>query len=295
MGNGIRVVLVSPDKDHYLFTGKLYFDFTNNMAEYEACIIGIRATIECKIKVLEVYEDSALVIYQLKGELEMRDPKLINYRRLVLELIKEFDDIIFCYLPQDKNQMTNTLATLAFMEEEKDDHPWYHDISHYVKNCEYSEQATENNKRTLRRLANDFHVMTSPWPFSMWGMDAIGPISPKTSNGHRFIFVVIDYFTKWVEGASYANVTKSTVNKFLKKKLICRYGMPERITSKNALNLNSSTIAEVCSQFKIKHHNSSPYGPKMNGAMEAANKNIKKIVGKMTETYKDWHEKLPLA
>ena len=33
----------------------------------------------------------------------------------------------------------------------------------------------------------------------------------------------------------------------------------------------------------------------MNGAVEAANKNIKKIVGKMTETYKDWHEKLPFA
>ncbi|GMI89758.1 hypothetical protein HRI_002645100 [Hibiscus trionum] len=33
----------------------------------------------------------------------------------------------------------------------------------------------------------------------------------------------------------------------------------------------------------------------MNGAVEAANKNIKKIVGKMVETYKDWHEKLPFA
>ena len=33
----------------------------------------------------------------------------------------------------------------------------------------------------------------------------------------------------------------------------------------------------------------------MNGAVEAANKNIKKIVGKMTETYRDWHEKLPFA
>ncbi|NAW44962.1 transposase family protein, partial [Salmonella sp. gx-f4] len=76
------------------------------------------------------------------------------------------------------------------------------------------------------------------------------------SNGHRFIFVVIDYFTKWVEAASYANVTKSAVSRFLKKEIICRYGMPERIISDNALNLNNSTIAEVCNQFKIKHHNS---------------------------------------
>ena len=33
----------------------------------------------------------------------------------------------------------------------------------------------------------------------------------------------------------------------------------------------------------------------MNGAVEAANKNVKKIIAKATETYKDWHEKLPFV
>ncbi|KAL1072591.1 hypothetical protein V6Z11_D11G163400 [Gossypium hirsutum] len=54
-------------------------------------------------------------------------------------------------------------------------------------------------------------------------------------------------------------------------------------------------MKEVCEQFQIKHHNSSPYRPKINGAVEAANKNIKRIVEKMTETNKDWHEKLPFT
>ena len=55
------------------------------------------------------------------------------------------------------------------------------------------------------------NVMVSPRPFSMRGMDVIRPITPKASNGHHFIFVVIDYFTKWVKAASYASVTKSVV------------------------------------------------------------------------------------
>ncbi|KAG8501253.1 hypothetical protein CXB51_003409 [Gossypium anomalum] len=402
--------MVSPNGDYYPFTCKLDFDCTNNMAEYEACIMGLRAAMKCGIKTLEVYGDSALVIYQLRGEWETRDPKLINYRKVVLGLLEEFDDITFSYIPRDENQMVDALATFASMigvnkeeemrpiqmsifealagccnieEEEKDDNPWYQDILRYVRDRKYPEQSIENDKRTLRRLACDFvldgdilykrrkdqvllrcvdtveaklileevhegvcgthangfmmarqimrfgyywstmegdcinyakkchkcqiygdkihvppsplHVMTSPWPFSMWGMDFIGPISPKASNGHRFIFVVIDYFTKWVEAASYANVTKSAISQFLKKEMVFRYGMPERIISDNALNLNNKTIAEVCCQFKIKHHNSSPYSPKMNGAVEAANKNIKKIVRKMIETYRDWHEKLPFA
>ncbi|XP_016707010.1 uncharacterized protein [Gossypium hirsutum] len=82
LGNGIGAILVSPSEDYHPFTSKLDFDCTNNMAEYEACIMGIRAAIEQKIKSLEVCGDSALVIYQLKGDWETRDPKLIRYQRL---------------------------------------------------------------------------------------------------------------------------------------------------------------------------------------------------------------------
>ena len=68
---------------------------------------------------------------------------------------------------------------------------------------------------------NELHVMTIPWPFSIWGMDVIGPITLKASNGHRLIFMVIDYFTKWMEAASYASVTRSVVCKFIKNENIC--------------------------------------------------------------------------
>jgi transposase InsO family protein len=139
------------------------------------------------------------------------------------------------------------------------------------------------------------NVMNSPWPFAMWGIDMIGKIEPTASNGHRFILVAIDYFTKWVEAASYANVTKQVVTRFIKKEIICRYGVPERIITDNGSNLNNKMMKELCKDFKIEHHNSSPYRPKMNGAVEAANKNIKKIVQKMVVTYKDWHEMLPFA
>lgn len=138
-------------------------------------------------------------------------------------------------------------------------------------------------------------VLSSPWPFSMWGIDMIGRIEPKASNGHHFILVAIDYFTKWFEAASYANVTKQVVVKFIKNHIICRYGVPSRIITDNGTNLNNKMMRELCDDFKIEHHNSSPYRPQMNGVVEAANKNIKKIVQKMVVTYKDWHEMLPFA
>jgi len=129
----------------------------------------------------------------------------------------------------------------------------------------------------------------------MWGIDIIGAIEPKASNGHCFILVAIDYFTKWVEAASYANVTSKVIAKFIRRELICRYRLPSRIITDNDTNLKNKVMTELCEEFKIHHHNSSPYRPKMNGTVEAANKNIKKIIQKMVVTYKDWHEMLPFA
>ena len=113
-------------------------------------------------------------------------------------------------------------------------------------------------------------------------MDIVGLITLKASNEHRFIFVVIDYFTKWVEAALYVNVTRLVICEFLKKKVTYQYGLPEKIISNNAKNLNNALIEEVCTKFKNKHHNFMPYRPKMNGPVEAANKNIKKIISKTT-------------
>ena len=90
-------------------------------------------------------------------------------------------------------------------------------------------------------------------------------------------------------------MTRQVVVKFIKNQLICRYGVPDKIITDNGSNLNNKMMKELCGEFKIAHHNSSPYRPRMNGAVEAANKNIKKIIQNMVVTYKDWHEMLPFA
>ena len=91
--------------------------------------------------------------------------------------------------------------------------------------------------------------MTTPWPFSIWGMDVIGPITSKASNTHRFILVAIDYFTKWVEVESYARLIKEVVTRFVRNNLVCRFGLLESIISDNARNLNNDIMTELCQQF----------------------------------------------
>ncbi|XP_027337846.1 uncharacterized protein LOC113851538 [Abrus precatorius] len=117
LGHGVGAVLISPEKHHIPITTRLSFNCTNNVAEYEACVLGIQAAIESKAKILEVYGDSALVIHQSQGEWETRDGKLIRYQAFVKELIKQFEEITFHHIPRENNQLADALATLASMFE----------------------------------------------------------------------------------------------------------------------------------------------------------------------------------
>ncbi|KAK8562410.1 hypothetical protein V6N12_010491 [Hibiscus sabdariffa] len=113
LGRGIGAVLISPENIHDPFTSRLEFISTNNMAEFEACVLGLRAAIERNIKELQVFGDSSIVIYQLRGEWEARDSKLIKYYDLVQKLNKNFEKISFNYLSREENRMADALATLV--------------------------------------------------------------------------------------------------------------------------------------------------------------------------------------
>ena len=114
-GCGIGAVLVSPEGNRFLTSGKLEFPYTNNIAEYEACIMDLNLAIDMEIEELEAYGDSSLIIFQTRGEYKTKDPKLIPYHQHLVELIKKFKDVSFVYVPRSQNQFADALATLASM------------------------------------------------------------------------------------------------------------------------------------------------------------------------------------
>ncbi|XP_050914967.1 uncharacterized protein LOC127129905 [Lathyrus oleraceus] len=126
--NGIEAVITFPTGFHLPFTVGLCFECTNNMAEYEACIFGIEDAIDLRIKILEVYKDSSLVIIQVKGYWDTRDHKLIPYKEHVLILIPYFNEITFNHIPREENQLADALATLSsiFKVKWKNEAPSFH-------------------------------------------------------------------------------------------------------------------------------------------------------------------------
>ena len=106
----------------------------------------------------------------------------------------------------------------------------------------------------------ELHALTSPWSFSVWGIDIIGNISPRSSGGHEYILVAIDYFTKWVEAASYAKFIAARVAKFIKSHIICRYGVPHELIFDRRVHFRGE-VDILVQEYGIQHHRSSTYRP----------------------------------
>ena len=75
-GAGLGLVLISPEGVIIEKSLRLGFSATNNEAEYEALLIGMSMVQKMNGKVVEIFSDSRLVVGQVKGELEARDPRM---------------------------------------------------------------------------------------------------------------------------------------------------------------------------------------------------------------------------
>ncbi|PKI56754.1 hypothetical protein CRG98_022858 [Punica granatum] len=91
--SGIDAVLISPNERYYPIAAKVDFPYTNNVAEYEAYILGQQAAIDFKTK----------------------NAKLVPYHEYLEELEENFEKISFTYTLRIKNHFANALTMLASM------------------------------------------------------------------------------------------------------------------------------------------------------------------------------------
>jgi len=92
---------------------RLEFECTNNVAEYEALLQGLRKAIDLKVKYLHVFGDSEIVIRQVNNTIHCISPHLRAYQSEVRDLISNFQEITIDSIPRYKNQEDDLLANVA--------------------------------------------------------------------------------------------------------------------------------------------------------------------------------------
>ena len=90
-GSGAGVVLISPEKEVLEYSLRFTFPSSNNAAEYEALLAGMRLAEKLEVKGLIAHSDSQLMVQQFQGTFEVRESALIRYLQRVKELVHRFE------------------------------------------------------------------------------------------------------------------------------------------------------------------------------------------------------------
>lgn len=107
-------VLVLPDGSKLV--NSIYLGITtNNVAEYQGCILGLKGALELDYRDACIYGDSELIIKQLKGEYKVKNPGLKPLHAEATSLLRKFNSFQLQWIPREKNTLADRAATEAIM------------------------------------------------------------------------------------------------------------------------------------------------------------------------------------
>ena len=104
-------------------------------------------------------------------------------------------------------------------------------------------------------------------------MDIVGPLPP--SEGHNYLFTIIDRTTRWPEAIPISDISASTCAKAFVSNWISRFGVPALITSDRGAQFTSSLWSALCNFLGIKHSLTTAFHPQSNGLVERFHRTLK--------------------
>jgi ribonuclease HI len=110
-GVGAGVIFVSPTQETISLSYKLEFEITNNVIEYEALILGLRAAKDMGIEEITVFGEAELIFHQIKNIYQAKHPRLRAYRNEAWDLIGSFFLAFnISFIRREDNTMVDSLA-----------------------------------------------------------------------------------------------------------------------------------------------------------------------------------------
>ena len=113
LGAGVGIMVVTPKGIKLEHSFRLGFKASNNEAEYGALLVGLRVVSDLGAREVEVYLDSWLVVNQVQGSFEAKDPRMVEYLWLVKQTMDHFLNDKVVRIAKGHNRHADSLATLV--------------------------------------------------------------------------------------------------------------------------------------------------------------------------------------
>lgn len=134
------------------------------------------------------------------------------------------------------------------------------DVENWCRTCEIC----LSRKGSPEKGKSPLQIFNVERSFERVQMDILGPL-PISSSGKRYLLVIVDCFTKWVEAFPLRNIRASTIAEVFVKEVISRHGVPVQVHTDQGRNFESKLFREVMDLLGIRKTRSTPLHPQSDG------------------------------
>ncbi|XP_037803935.1 uncharacterized protein LOC119598356 [Penaeus monodon] len=164
------------------------------------------------------------------------------------------------------------------------------EIKRYCRSCHVCQKTSPKGKIGKAPMVQ-MPIISEP--FARVAIDLVGPITPVSSRGHKYILTLIDMATRFPEAVPLRNIDTVTVAEALLS-IFSRVGIPKEMLSDRGTQFKSDLMAEINRLLSIKALFTSPYHACCNGTVERFHAVLKSMLKKLCgERPQDWDHYIP--
>nr|XP_023924890.1 uncharacterized protein LOC112036313 [Quercus suber] len=322
---GVGVVIVTPEGEILKYGVQLKFLATNNEAEYEGILTGLRLGKVLGAKNLLVQNDSKLVIGQIQGEYEAKEERIQKYLKLTKCLTQEFDGVEFVQIPRSQNIEADEVSKIASSEDGSTSMDLRMEIQKYPSIEEVPTFLIQNTDswmtpiisflqdghlppnideaRKIKKGEARFTILNDTLYKRGFSMPYLKCVSEEEA---KYIMEEIhegicgdhtgprSLVSKVLRTEPLATITEVKIRSFVWKNIVCRFGILTTIILDNGRQFDCQGFKDFYSGLGIKNQFSSPEHPQANGQTEVTNRTLLKIIKTKLDNVKGaWPKELP--
>ncbi|XP_035258821.1 protein NYNRIN-like [Anguilla anguilla] len=171
---------------------------------------------------------------------------------------------------------------------------WWPDVDKNVKDyCTNCLTCAQINPSPVKRKGRLRPTCLAEGPWTNLQIDYVGPL-PAARGGYRYILIIIDTFTKWIEAFPIKSDTASATARVLWEQVYCRWGLPLSLESDRGTHFTGKIHTDLAKLLGIKHQLHIAHHPQSSGGVERTNRTLKTALRKMVlENGTNWAQNLP--
>ncbi|GJW06148.1 reverse transcriptase domain-containing protein [Tanacetum coccineum] len=264
-GSGAGLILTSPEGTEFTYALRFQFTASNNEAEYEALIAGLRIAAQMGVRnvhvLVEVLKEKSIQKREVATIVEEDGP---TWMTPIMEYLKDGT------LPDDRKEASKLR----------------------IKARQYELLEGVLYKRSFLKPWLSMHVRPRSVVAKAMRLGYYWPTMHRDARDmiHKF---AMDYFTKWIEAKVVVTISGSQVKKFVWDNIVCRFGLPGEIVSDNGKQFSDNPFKDWCEKLNITQRFASVKHPQSNGLVERENRSLGEgIKARLGEGNKNWIKEL---